>query len=200
MAIARPRIHGISSPARPQKPAEISPKDAPRKRRRPVAALKHFGGHVSRHTLKVFAVIVGLILLVIIASFFVDEPMRRQMEKRMNERLTGYTARIGDLDFNLFGFSITLQDVSIVQDAHPTPPVALIPRLRASVQWSELLTFHLVADFQIDQPQIYVNRAQLQKENRDEIPVQKRGWQEAAESIYPLKINLLQVNDASFAY
>lgn len=190
---------GSPYPARPQKPAEIDPKDAPRKRR-PVAALKHFGGRASRHGLKVLAVIVGLILLVIIASFFVDEPMRRQMEERMNESLTGYTARIGDLDFSLLGFSVTLHDVSIVQDAHPTPPVALIPRLRASVQWTELLTFHLVADFRIDQPQIYVNRAQLQKEDRDEIPVQKKGWQEAAESIYPLKINLLQVNDASFTY
>jgi len=191
---------GSPSPARRHKPAETSPKDAPRKRRRPVAALKHFGGQASRGTLKVLAVIVGLILLVIIASFFVDEPMRKQMEKRMNESLTGYTARIGDLDFNLFGFSVTLQGVSIVQDAHPTPPVALIPRLRASVQWTELLTFHLVADFQIDQPQIYVNRAQLQKEDRDPVPVHKKGWQEAAEAIYPLKINLLQVNDASFTY
>ncbi|MEO8349722.1 MAG: DUF748 domain-containing protein [Acidobacteriota bacterium] len=183
-----------------EKPSETSPTTTPRKRRRPVAALKHFGGHVSRHGLQVLAVIGGLILLVIIASFFLDEPIRRQMEKRMNEKLTGYTARIGDLDFNLFGFSITIQDVSIVQDAHPTPPVALIPRLRASVQWTELLTFHLVADFQIDQPQIYVNRTQLQKEDTDEVPVQKKGWQKAAEAIYPLKINLLQVNDASFTY
>jgi hypothetical protein len=190
---------GSPSPLRRDKPAETSPKDTPRKRR-PVAALKHFGGPVSRTTLQILAVIVGLVLLVIIASFFVDEPMRRQMEKRMNESLTGYTARIGDLDFSIFGFSITLQDLSIVQDAHPNPPVALIPRLRASVQWSELLTLHLVADFQIDQPQIYVNRTQLQREDRDEVPVHKKGWQEAAESIYPLKINLFQVNDGSFTY
>lgn len=188
------------SPLGREKPAETSPKDTPRKRRRPLAALRHFGGRVSRHTLQVLAVIVALILLVIIASFFADEPLRRHMEKRMNEKLTGYTARIGELDFNLFGFAITLQDLSIVQDAHPNPPVALIPRLRASVQWSELFALHLVADFRFDQPQFYVNRTQLQKENRDEIPIDERGWQEAAESIYPLKINLLQVNDGSFTY
>ena len=188
---------GSPSPVRREKP---SPKPTPPNRRRPLVALRHLGGRVSRNTLRVLAVIVGLILLVIIASFFVDEPMRRQMEKRMNESLTGYTARIRDLDFNLFGFSVTLRDVSIVQDAHPNPPVALIPRLRASVQWAELLTFHLVADFQIDQPQVYVNRIQLQKEDSDAVPVQKKGWQEAVEAIYPLKINLLQVNDASFTY
>ncbi len=191
---------GSPSQPLPQKPAESSPKDTPRQPRRPIATLKHFGSRVSRRTLQVLAVIVGLVLLVIIASFFVDEPLRKHIEKRMNEKLTGYTARIRELDFNLFALSITLRDLSIVQDAHPSPPIALIPRLRASVQWSELLTLNLVADFKLDQPQIYVNRIQLQKENRDEIPVQKRGWQEAAESIYPLKINLLQVNDASFTY
>lgn len=189
---------GSPSPVEP-KPAETSPKDTPRKRR-PLKAIKHLGGRASRGALKVLVLLVGLILLVIIASLFVDEPMRKSMEKRMNASLTGYTARIGNLDFNLFGFSVTLRNVSITQDAHPTPPVALIPRLRASVQWTELLTFHLVADFQIDQPQVYVNRAQLQKEDRDPVPVHKKGWQEAAESIYPLKINLLQVNDASFTY
>ena len=44
---------------------------------------------------------VGPVALVIVASFFVDEPMRRAMEKNINQRLKGYTARIQDLDFNM---------------------------------------------------------------------------------------------------
>jgi hypothetical protein len=162
--------------------------------------VRHAGFHFSKHTLQLLGILLGLILLLIIASLFVDEPMRRAMEKSMNERLTGYTARIADLDCHLIGFSVTLHDVSIRQDAHPEPAVALIPRLRASVQWSELVRLKLVSDFQIDQPKIYLNLAQIQKENRDEVPVQKRGWQEAAEAIYPLKINLLQINDGAFTY
>jgi hypothetical protein len=190
------------APERRELPEETSPKDTPSKSRqhRRLASLKHAGVDFSRHTLQILAVIVGLVLLVIIVSFFVDEPMRRAMEKDINQRLTGYTARIGDLDFSIFGFSVTLHDVSIRQNAYPEPAVALLPRLRASVQWSELLKLKLVSDFQFDQPQIYLNLAQLRKENRDEIPVHKRGWQDAAFEIYPLKINLLNINDGSFTY
>jgi hypothetical protein len=160
----------------------------------------HAAFHFSKHTLQLLGSLFALVLLVIVASFFVDEPMRRAMEKNINQELTGYTAQIQDLDFNIFSFAVTLNNVTLSQDANPTPPVALIPRLKASVQWSELLKLKLVSDFKLDQPQIYLNLPQLRKEASDKTPVNKRGWQDAAYAIYPLKINLLQVNDGSFTY
>ncbi|HEV8609897.1 MAG TPA: DUF748 domain-containing protein [Thermoanaerobaculia bacterium] len=160
----------------------------------------HAAFHFSKHTLQLLGILLALVLLVIIASFFVDEPMRRAMEKDINQKLTGYTAHIQDLDFNIFGFSVILHNVTVSQDAYPTPPVALIPRLKASVQWSELLKLKLVSDFEFDQPQIYLNLPQLRKEASDPVPVHEKGWQEAAYAIYPLKINLFQVNDGSFTY
>ena len=181
-------------------PGETSPRRGISKHKTFWGKVGHAGFHFSKHTLQLLGILLGLILLVIIASFFVDEPMRRAMEKSMNEHLTGYTAKIGDLDFHLIGFSVTLHDVSIRQDAHPDPAVAVIPRLRASVQWSELVKLKLVSDFQIDQPKIYLNLTQLRKENNDDIPVQKKGWQQALEDIYPLKINLFQINDGAFTY
>ncbi|HEY6065300.1 MAG TPA: DUF748 domain-containing protein [Thermoanaerobaculia bacterium] len=160
----------------------------------------HAAFHFTKHTGQLLLIVLGIILLIIVASLFVDEPMRRAMEKNINERLTGYSAHIQSLDFNIFGFSVTLNNVTVVQDANPSPPVAHIPRLKASVQWSELLKLKLVSDWKIDQPQIYMNLLQLKKEASDQTPVNKRGWQEAAFAIYPLKINLLQVNDGSFTY
>jgi hypothetical protein len=160
----------------------------------------HAAFHFSKHTLQLLGILFAFVLLVIIASFFLAEPMRRAMEKNINQRLTGYTAHIPDLDFNIFGFAVTLNNVTLSQDANPTPPVALIPRLKASVQWSELLKLKLVSDFKLDQPQIYLNLPQLRKEASDKTPVNKRGWQEAAYAIYPLKINLFQVNDGTFTY
>jgi hypothetical protein len=193
------------SPQRREEPKETSRKDTRRRhfhRRHDtlLGKLAHAGFHFSKHTGQLLLILLGLVVLVIIASFFVDEPMRRAMEKNINERLNGYTARIHDLDFNIFGFSIVLHDVSVRQNAHPDPPVALLPRLKASVQWSELLKLKLVSDFKLDQPQIYLNLPQLKKEADDPVPVHKKGWQEAALAIYPLKINLFQVNDGSFTY
>jgi hypothetical protein len=193
------------SPQRREEPKETSRKDTRRRhvhRRHDtlLGKLGHAGFHFSKHTGQLLLIVLGLAVLVIIASFFVDEPMRRAMEKNINERLNGYTARIHDLDFNIFGFSVVLHDVSIRQDAHPEPPVALIPRLKASVQWSELLKLKLVSDFDLVQPQVYVNLQQLRKERQDEVPVHERGWREAAFAIYPLKVNLFQIKDGSFTY
>ena len=39
-----------------------------------------------------------------------------------------------------------LVDWIVIQEAHPKPPIAYIPRLHASVQWLELVRGHLVAD------------------------------------------------------
>ena len=158
-------------------------------------------GRVSgKGLLAVLAVVGILVVLVVVASFFVDEPMRRSMEQRMNAKLHGYTVRIPKLHFSLFGGSVTLHDLTIRQQANPEPPVALVPRLKASVQWSELLTLHVVADFLFDKPRIHLNLPQLEAENRDPTPMKDEGWQDALEQIYPFKVNLFRVNDADVVY
>jgi hypothetical protein len=188
------------SPEPRERPRDTPRKHVHRKHSTFLGKVGHAGFHFSKHTLQLLGILLVLALVVIIASFFVDEPMRRAMEKKINASLTGYTAHIQDLDFNIFGFSVTLHNVTIRQDAHPEPLVAMVPRLKASVQWSELLKLKLVSDFKFDQPQIYLNLPQLRQEYNDEIPVHKRGWQEAAFAVYPLKINLFQINDGSFTY
>ncbi len=190
----------VSAPERREPSQDPQPKRGLSKHKTLLGKVGHAGFHFSKHTLQLLGILLAVVLLIILASFFVDEPMRRAMEKSMNEHLTGYDARIRDLDFHLIGFSVTLHDVSIRQEAHPEPAVALIPRLRASVQWTELVKLKLVSDFQIDQPKVYLNLAQIRQENRDKVPVQKKGWQEALEDIYPLKVNLLQINDGAFTY
>ncbi|MDQ2869578.1 MAG: DUF748 domain-containing protein [Acidobacteriota bacterium] len=158
-------------------------------------------GRFSRKTLlRIGAAILILIVLLIVASFFVDEPMRRQMERRMNQSLKGYTVQIPNLHFSLFGGSIALRGLTIRQQANPEPAVMVVPLLKASVQWREILTLHLVADFLMDRPQIHINLPQLQAENRDPVPMKDKGWQDALEQIYPLKINLFRVNDGDVVY
>jgi hypothetical protein len=150
---------------------------------------------------KILGIAVGVLLLLMFAATFLgDEPLRRSLEKRMNASLHGYQAKVGHAHLNLFGLSITLRDVSVRQDANPEPPVLAVPHMKASVHWKELLTLHLVADFLFDGPRLNVNRPQLLQEAHDETPVKDRGWQQALESIYPLKINLLRVHDAEVTY
>jgi hypothetical protein len=172
----------------------------PPRKRTPARQLRKAARALPRALLWFVVGVIGLAVLVIIASFFVDEPMRRSVEKEINHRLTGYTVRVPRLHFSLFTLSVTLSDVSVFQSAHPDPPVAFLPRLHASVQWRELLSGHIVSDFLFEKPRIHVNLPQLRKEASDPTPVKDRGWQQAALAIFPFKINQLRVHDGDFVY
>lgn len=144
--------------------------------------------------------LVVLIAAELIVSISVDERLRRHMEASINASLKGYTARLTSLDFDLLGLTITLGDVTVVQDARPKPPVAQVQQMEASVHWRALLRGRLVADFTIDRPRVHVDQAQMQVEAKDRVDLSEKGWQEALEAIYPLKINHFEVNGGELAY
>src|SRR5512135_1924536 len=71
--------------------------------------------------------IVVLLVLLFVASFFVDAPMRRHMEASMNRSLKGYSVQLPKLHFQLIGMSVTLRDLTLRQSAHPETPVLEVP-------------------------------------------------------------------------
>ena len=144
--------------------------------------------------------LITLIVLVIVAAFFIDEPLRQRMEANLNRALQGYTVRIGKLDFHPIGLSLDLEDSLISQNDNPEPPVAQIANLTASIQWRALLHGRLVADFVVDDPKIYLNRKQAKQEYEDKVPMKERGWQQALEEIYPLKINRFRIRNGALTY
>src|ERR1035437_5416927 len=142
----------------------------------------------------------GLVLLLFAASCFVDEPLRRNIERRMNDRLEGYDVRLPKLHVRVFSLSIALDGLIVRQKAHPEPPVLRVERLTTSVHWRALLSGHLVADVVLERPQVDVNLVQLRQEVKDGVPVNERGWQEALQEVTPLKIDLFRVEDGTVTY
>jgi hypothetical protein len=142
----------------------------------------------------------SLLLLVALVAQSFDEYLRRTLEAKMNQRLHGYTVTLQHAHLNPFGLALTLGGATIRQQAHPNPPVAQIDEVTASVQWREILRFKLVANVAIDRPRIHVNLPQLREEDRDEVEIEDRGWQDAFQSIYPLKFNQVQIRDGSLTY
>jgi hypothetical protein len=153
---------------------------------------------------RVFYWIAGVFLFLLVAiiasGYLFDEPLRKKVETDLNHRLKGYSVRVGRLNFHPIGLSIDLKQSTIFQNAHPEPPVAEIPYLNASVHWRALLFGRLVADFEIDKPKIHFDLGQFTEEVKDEVPMKERGWQEALEAIYPLKINRFTINDGDLTY
>ena len=183
-------------------PRPLPESDAPRARR-PRGRLLRFprlGWTPGRRT-RITLLIVGIVLaLIIIGSFFVDEPLRRTIEGQMNERMKGYTVGIQKLSFHPIGLSVTLYGLTFAQDAYPDPPVLDIARLDASVEWKSLLRGKLVANFGIERPKLHVHLAHFREEAKDPTPVKDKGWQDAFKAIYPLEINSVVIKDGEAVY
>jgi hypothetical protein len=124
----------------------------------------------------------ALVVLAVALAFAVDEPLRRAIERKINERLRGYTVAIARLDFHPLGFSLDLEGITVTQDGRPEPPVAQIGLITASVQWRALRRGRLVANFSIDRPIVHVDRTNVLGEVDDNVPLRERGWQAAVEA------------------
>ena len=171
-------------------PRSEAPPEAPRRR----------AHGRTRPLAKLGIALAGLVALLALVGFLPNEPIRRSIEKRMNASLKGYSVRIGQARLQPLGLSLALEDVAVRQAAHPEPPILVVSGLHAGVHWKELLFLRLVADFAVDRPIAYVNLPQLRSELSDDVPVDRKGWQEAVQAIYPLEINLLSIRNGSLTY
>jgi hypothetical protein len=141
-----------------------------------------------------------VVVAALVASTVLDEPMRRYVERAMNEQLVGYDVSIGELDFRLLDLGFDLEQLVLIQEAHRKPPVADLDRLKMSVDWWALLRLRVVADVDFVRPKVHVDRRHLAAEAEDDVPLDERGWQDALEAAYPLKINRLTVSGGDVTY
>ncbi len=144
--------------------------------------------------------VAALLAILFVASYLLDEPLRGSIEKRMNGHLKGYSVRLSKLHFQLVGGTMTLRGLTVIQQANPVPPVALFPFLQFSVHWHDILAGKLVAEVRGDRPEVWINLRQLRTEAASPVKLKERGWQQAVEAIYPLKINVLAIRDAKLTY
>jgi len=141
-----------------------------------------------------------LIAAALIVSITLDPFVRTRVEQTMNRSLKGYHTSLGHAHVSLLGGALALSDLTIIQNAHPAPPVGHIPYLRISIEWHALLTWHIVADCLIEQPAIHINLIQLSSQAESNVSLRQRGWQDALQNIYPFKINRFRVRDGALTY
>jgi Domain of Unknown Function (DUF748) len=144
--------------------------------------------------------VVLLAVAAVVGSFVLAEPLRRYAEQHMNARLQGYTVRIGALDVHPLGLSMDVQDVVIVQQAYPDPPVLRLPKLSARVQGRALLSARVVADVQVERPAIHLSLPPPRSGVPDAARAGGPGWQQALQAVYPFTINELRVVEGEVSY
>jgi hypothetical protein len=147
----------------------------------------------------IMAVPAVLILLIGAALLVIDEPLRAYAERELNQRVTGYTFRIGALDLHPFSLSVDLEQVTIAQNEHPDPPIAAVSKWHAGIQWWALFSGELVSDQSIDRPVLHFTRPQARKEVED-APAKTQSWQEALFAMGPLEIHEFRINHGDITY
>lgn len=148
--------------------------------------------------------IVGALVLMtlslVIASWTIDEPLRRYIEAQATSSLDGYGVTIGGLDFHPLGLSLDLENVSLFRSENPQDPIVHLPHWSASIHWRQLLRGNLVSDHQFQEPRVSVTRGQAEREIEDPQPLSERGWQDAVAAIYPVRIHHLVIRNGAFTY
>ncbi len=69
----------------------------------------------------------ALVLVLYGASYVLDEPLRSNMEKKLKQDLKGYSVSLPGVHVQLIGLSLNLKRLTVLQQAHPDPPVVLSP-------------------------------------------------------------------------
>lgn len=156
---------------------------------------------IIRTFLLASGMLVFILLLLGLASFFIDEPLREYIESNLNENLEGYTVQLLEaVDFHPIGFSIDFENLTLRQEANPDPPLLVIQSWTASIQWTALLKLEIVSDHLINHASIFLRSPQAEQEVKDNTDVGDKGWQQALYALYPVTINTFQVKDSSFSY
>ena len=145
------------------------------------------------------AIPVAVLLVIVIAASFLDEPLRAYAEREVNQRLPAYTVHIGALDLHPLALSLDLEDVVVRQKEQPDPPIAAISKIHGSLQWSALLRGRLVTDELIDHPVIHFTRPQAGKE-LEASPEKKQSWQEALFAMQEVQINEVRITNGDVTY
>ncbi len=148
----------------------------------------------------IVCLIAVIILSLFIASFFLDGFVRSETEATLNRNLKGFRATLGHAHLQIIGGTLTLRDLVIIQEAHPSPPVANLREIVFSINIHDLFIRRVVANVYLWQPRIRVNEEQLSAEETSKTPISQQGWQQAVEEIYPFKINHFRIQDGDVVY
>jgi hypothetical protein len=143
--------------------------------------------------------ILAVIATGVILSWAMNPFLHSLIENRMNQNMKGHRTSLSYAHMSITGV-LFLRNLTIVQSAQPSPPIIHIKALRVAIEWLALLRGNIVADCLIDEPDIHINLAQLDREASGKIYILPPGWQDTLRHIHFFTIHRMQVRDANVTY
>jgi hypothetical protein len=140
------------------------------------SALKNSVGPRGRSVSNtILMAILAIIATGVILSWAMNPFLRSLIENRMNQNMKGHRTSLSYAHMSITGV-LFLRNLTIVQSAQPSPPIIHIKALRVAIEWLALLRGNIVADCLIDEPDIHINLAQLDREASGKIYILPPGW------------------------
>ncbi len=109
------------------------------------------------------------------------------------DRNPNYDGSIGEVDIRLLAGAYRINDIELRLAGSPesSPPLFRAEGWDFSMQWSELWRGKLVAETEIDQPEVHLRMDQLDRQTEDVDAI----WQEQVQELFPFELNRLRIND-----
>ncbi|MBE8719594.1 DUF748 domain-containing protein [Sphingobacterium pedocola] len=141
-------------------------------------------------------IIIGILLLLFVIRLALPSIVKQYVNKQLNE-LPGYTGHVEDIDISLWRGAYAIDQLTLKKLSDTSSyPFLQIAHCDLSVEWKSLWKGKLVSEIILDRPTIHILKetADLSKE-----PSQEH-WTETVNSLMPITINRLQVNQGTFKY
>src|SRR5690348_2621668 len=138
----------------------------------------------------------ALMVVLSTAAFFADEPLRRYVERTVNEAVEGYSFQIGTLDLHPLALSMDLRDVVVQQQAHPDPPLISIHEIVIDTRFAALLKGKARGEIHFKDPINTVTQQQIKTAlaKADQRTEQTVLWQDRVRGMMPFTADLFVKN------
>jgi hypothetical protein len=149
------------------------------------------------------AIVAALVIGLVAAAQFAEEPLRQYAERASNEALPDYRVSIGALDLYPLTLSVGLRDVVVRQQANPEPTMANIERVRATARLWPLFAGRVGADLHVEKPLLAATGRQVEaffkKGDVAEAKEEAVAWQDKVRDLLAFRVNLF-VHDGEVTY
>jgi hypothetical protein len=146
--------------------------------------------------------LVGLmvsIAVIVIASYAMNPFLRSRIEQEMNLNMQGHRASVGHAHLSVGGV-LSLNDLTIIQIAHPSPPLVHLAELHISILWRDLIRGQIAVDCLVGQTDIQLNLAQIRTEASGTVSFLRPGWRNTLRHLHPFTVNSLRALDTNITY
>ncbi len=147
----------------------------------------------------VLAVLALLAGLLVGAAWLLGDRLRDYLVVRVNKGLKGYHVSARDLSVHPLSLSFVFNDLRMIQQQHPEPPVIEIPAVTVSISFKALIRGRVATVIHLQDPHVTLDLNHVRTEIKDDVPLKNKGLQHTRR-ISPFIIDQLDVEGGRIAY